>query len=130
MNASAWCYSRDEIVAEKLRALLQNARRAEERGWARSRARDYYDLWCLLKDTPEVVQLQNFRTRLHEKAALKDVSFTSSASFLTPAMLARAERDWTKTLAPVLATLPEWTVVLSELRTLLSPLDNPEGSHG
>ena len=130
MNASAWCYSRDEIVAEKLRALLQNARRAEERGWARSRARDYYDLWCLLKDTPEVVQLQDFRTRLHEKAALKDVSFTSSASFLTPAMLARAERDWTKTLAPVLATLPEWTVVLSELRTLLSPLDNPEGSHG
>ncbi len=130
LNASAWCYSRDEIVAEKLRALLQNARRAAQRGWARSRARDYYDLWCLLRDTPEVIQSQDFRTRLHEKAALKDVSFTDSSSFLTPIMLARAERDWTKTLAPVLATLPEWAVVVSELGALLSPLDSPEPTHG
>lgn len=132
LDTSAWCYSRDEIVAEKLRALLQNARRAEERGWARSRARDYYDLWCLLTDTPEVVRSQDFLPRLREKAALKEVTFTGLSSFLEPAMLVRAERDWTKTLAPVLAALPDWVTVLSDLRLLLAPLDDhgksrPEG---
>ncbi len=47
-------------------------------------------------------------------------------------MLVRAERDWTKTLAPVLAALPDWVTVLSDLRLLLAPLDDhgesrPEG---
>ena len=128
LEASAWCYSRDEIVAEKLRALLQNARRAKERGWARSRARDYYDLWCLLSDTPEVVRSPDFLPRLREKAELKAVTFTGADSFLEPAMLARAERDWDKMLAPVLATLPEWPTVLSQLRALLAPLDNDSDS--
>lgn len=127
LDATAWCYSREEIVAEKLRALLQNARRAEERGWARSRARDYYDLWCLLTDTPEVVWSEDFLPRLRQKAALKGVTFADVSSFLTPDMLARAERDWSRTLAPVLAVLPDWDTVLSELRLLLSPLDDQEG---
>ncbi len=127
LDATAWCYSREEIVAEKLRALLQNARRAEERGWARSRARDYYDLWCLLTDTPEVVWSEDFLPRLRQKAALKGVTFADVSSFLTSDMLARAERDWSRTLAPVLAVLPDWDTVLSELRLLLSPLDDQEG---
>jgi len=34
-------YSLEEIVAEKLRAILQHLRALERRGWVRSRARDY-----------------------------------------------------------------------------------------
>ena len=35
-------YSLEEVIAEKLRAILQHARALEDRGWVRFRARDYY----------------------------------------------------------------------------------------
>ena len=38
-------YDINEIVVEKMRALLQFAKKLHERGWGRSRVRDYYDLW-------------------------------------------------------------------------------------
>ena len=39
-------YSLAEIIAEKLRALLQSKARLHEKGWGASRVcRDYYDLW-------------------------------------------------------------------------------------
>jgi predicted nucleotidyltransferase component of viral defense system len=41
-------YGLEEIVAEKLRAILQHIEKLESRGWSRSRARDYYDLWRVL----------------------------------------------------------------------------------
>ena len=40
LNAEVKVYSLEEIVAEKLRALLQQAEMFEKRGWSRSRARD------------------------------------------------------------------------------------------
>ena len=46
LEAEVQVYSLEEIVAEKLRAILQQADlEFERRGWIRSRARDYYDLW-------------------------------------------------------------------------------------
>ena len=44
LSAELQVYSLEEIVAEKLRALLQQAKMFERHGWSRSRARDYYDL--------------------------------------------------------------------------------------
>ena len=46
LEAEVCVYSLEETVAEKLRAILQHVERLEQRGWGRSRARDYYDLWC------------------------------------------------------------------------------------
>jgi predicted nucleotidyltransferase component of viral defense system len=43
------CYHIEEIIAEKLRALLQTHRKLVTRGWNRPRARDYYDLWVGFK---------------------------------------------------------------------------------
>jgi predicted nucleotidyltransferase component of viral defense system len=34
-------YPLEEIIAEKIRAILQFAKKVHERGWARSRVRDY-----------------------------------------------------------------------------------------
>lgn len=48
LEAEVQVYSLEEIVAEKLRAILQQADLFERRGWIRSRARDYYDLWRVL----------------------------------------------------------------------------------
>ncbi|MEB3287913.1 MAG: nucleotidyl transferase AbiEii/AbiGii toxin family protein [Vampirovibrionales bacterium] len=39
------CYQLDEIVAEKMRALLQSHQKLVANTWHRPRARDYYDLW-------------------------------------------------------------------------------------
>jgi predicted nucleotidyltransferase component of viral defense system len=45
-------YPLAEIVAEKLRALLQSRQRLQARGWGASRVcRDYYDLWKVLNLT-------------------------------------------------------------------------------
>ena len=45
IDAHIQVYALEEIVAEKLRAILQHREKLKERGWGRSRARDYYDLW-------------------------------------------------------------------------------------
>ena len=44
LEARIQVYALEEVVAEKLRAILQHVEKLEERGWSRSRARDYYDL--------------------------------------------------------------------------------------
>lgn len=61
-------YSLEEIVAEKLRAILQHARAFENRGWVRSRARDYYDLWRILGASPARLDVSNFEALLRENA--------------------------------------------------------------
>ena len=48
IEAEVSVYALEEIMAEKLRAILQHARKLEAHGWSRSRARDYYDLWRVL----------------------------------------------------------------------------------
>ncbi len=69
-------YSLEEIVAEKLRAILQHLRSLERRGWVRSRARDYYDLWRILGAFRDRLDVSGFSVFLREKCALKDVAFS------------------------------------------------------
>lgn len=45
LNGTVLVYRVEEIIAEKIRAILQFAKKLHERGWGRSRVRDYYDLW-------------------------------------------------------------------------------------
>jgi len=49
VEADVQVYALEEVIAEKLRAILQHRRMLEERLWSRSRARDYYDIWRILK---------------------------------------------------------------------------------
>ncbi len=39
-----------EVVAKKVRALLQFSKKLHERGWSRSCVRDYYDIWSFLTE--------------------------------------------------------------------------------
>ena len=66
-------YSLEEIIAEKLRAILQHARKLEERGWSRSRARDYYDLWRILGAYRLQLDLADFAPFLREKCSKRDI---------------------------------------------------------
>ena len=74
-------YGLEEIVAEKLRAILQNVERLEERGWSRSRARDYYDVWRVLKAYREHMNLSDFALFLGEKCAVRNVTFKGPDDF-------------------------------------------------
>ena len=47
VEGSLFVYPLVEIMAEKIRAIVQFAVKIHERGWGRSRVRDYYDLWNL-----------------------------------------------------------------------------------
>ena len=116
LNAQVPVYSLEEIVAEKLRAILQHVRALERRGWVRSRARDYYDLWRILGEYRKQLDLANFSGFLREKCAIRDVTFTGPESFFPPAMLAIVEKTWEQWLGPLVPGLPPYMRVIEELR--------------
>ena len=115
-------YSLEEIVAEKLRAILQHLRSLERRGWVRSRARDYYDLWRILGAYRDRLDVSDFPSFLREKCAFKDVAFSGPESFFPEAMLATVEKTWKQWLGPLVPKLPPYKTVIEELRPQVAAL--------
>ena len=115
-------YALEEIVAEKLRAILQHAKKIEHRGWSRSRARDYYDLWRVLQTYRDEMQLGDFHTFLTKKCAIRQVEFDGPDAFFEPTMLAYVERTWENWLGPLVADLPPFDLVIEELRPQIEAL--------
>lgn len=110
-----------EVVAEKMRALLQSLARVEARGWGTGRvSRDYFDLWYLLKyqDFPgdELTEL------VREKAAHRGVEANDVGDFFHPSLLEMAKRQWEKQLRIFVPAAPEAEVVLAETRTMVEEL--------
>jgi len=122
VNSEITTYSLEEIVAEKLRAILQHARALENRGWVRSRARDYYDLWRILGASPTRLDVSNFEALLREKCATRNVSFSGPDSFFPEAMLAHVEKTWAQWLGPLVPDLPSYERVIADLRPLIERL--------
>jgi predicted nucleotidyltransferase component of viral defense system len=116
LQASVDVYALEEVVAEKLRAILQHIEKLEHRGWSRSRARDYYDLWRILAAYRDHMDFSDFGPFLHEKCAVRGVSFQSGVDFFPERMLAYVERTWMQWLAPLVPNLPPCATVLGELR--------------
>ena len=121
-RAAVSVYSLEEIVAEKLRAILQHIDKLEFRGWSRSRARDYYDLWRILGAYKPEMDLAGFTAFLHEKCAVRNVTFTKAADFFPAKMMAYVEKTWEQWLGPLVPNLPRLTTVLEELRPQLDAL--------
>ncbi len=115
-------YSLEEIVAEKLRAILQHLRSLERRGWVRSRARDYYDLWRILGTYRDRLDFSGFESFLRKKCTLKDVAFSGPNSFFPDAMLATVEKTWKRWLGPLVPNLPPYKTVIEELRPEVAAL--------
>lgn len=100
-------YSLDEILAEKTRAIIQ-----------RTKIRDYYDVWRLLKT--KRFDREKVKALFLEKCKSKDVTFTSIDQFFPDGIV--------KTLEPYLETgltrlsrepMPSLDDMISELRKLL-----------
>jgi len=115
-------YLLEEIVAEKLRALLQTHQKLVTRGWNRPRARDYYDLWRIFEDYGEGLQKPIVAELLNRKAAHRAVSWNGLDDFFTKELVAEATRTWDTNLGTFVADLPECNVVLRQLRASLSTM--------
>ena len=116
------CYPLEELVAEKLRTLLQTHQKLVTRGWNRPRARDYYDLWRIFGDYGGQLQKATIVDLLNRKAAHRAVSWHDVDDFFTEELVSEATRTWDTSLGPFVADLPESGVVLKQLRASLSSL--------
>jgi len=73
LNLAVPVYALDEMLAEKLRAMLR-----------RARARDLYDVWQLFTRYADALDFVRVRRVLVEKARYKGFPFRGVADFLTP----------------------------------------------
>jgi predicted nucleotidyltransferase component of viral defense system len=122
LQTSILVYSLEEIVAEKLRAILQHAEALKERGWSRSRARDYYDLWRILGTYRGRLDLSDFPEFLRQKGSLRKVDFTGPESFFQDSILSLVEKGWSRGLGALVPGLPTFEAVMSELRPQIASL--------
>jgi predicted nucleotidyltransferase component of viral defense system len=115
-------YALEEVIAEKLRAILQHAQKLHERGWSRSRARDYYDLWRVLGAYRSQLDLTCFAPFLHAKCQVRQVHFVDAGDFFQERMLAYVEKTWEQWLGPLVPQLPAYQTVTDELRPQIAAL--------
>lgn len=104
-------YCLEEILAEKLRALL-----------TRTRARDFYDVWSLLKYHCDDIQISEVLSTFHRRRQYKEVRFESWIDFLDPSRLVDFERAWEASLTRQLRDLPEFDQVRGDLGPMLQQL--------
>lgn len=111
---SVACYSKLEIVAEKLRALLQ-----QQEKWPRPR--DLYDLWFILCQQREPVPTAQLRTLFEQKCAVRGV--TPDTRRLVSLELREWNRAaWDTQLLPTLDRGPGYDQVWSEWAALCPTL--------
>jgi predicted nucleotidyltransferase component of viral defense system len=113
------CYRLEEVVAEKMRTLLQTQQKLAERGWNRPRARDYYDLWRILTEFGDTLEREQLPGMLERKCAHRGVSFSCLDDFFTEQLAAEARKNWEKNLGTFVKDLPPCEEVLAGLRTLI-----------
>src|SRR5436190_9365686 len=113
------CYQLEEIVAEKMRCLLQTQQKLAKRGWNRPRARDYYDLWRILKQFQNEIKRSILDELLRKKCAVRDVSFKTLDYFFTQELVTEAQKHREATLTTFVPDLAPCDQVLGELKELL-----------
>lgn len=120
LDVEVLAYSLEEILAEKLRAILQHAQTLERRGWGRSRARDYYDLWRILGAYGHQLDVSAFPSLLYEKCAIRGVTFADPSSFFPETVLSVVEKTWRQWLGPLVPDLPPYEIVIGAVRSSLA----------
>ncbi len=104
-------YQLEEILAEKLRAILQ-----------RTRSRDLYDIWYLLKFQKDVLDIPAVKDIFEKKCEYKGVDFKEIKDFLNPELMESHKLAWEPSIRRQLADLPSFEQVESELPGLLDGL--------
>ncbi len=118
LRAEIQVYQLTEIVAEKLRALLQSRARLATRGWGASRVcRDYYDLWAILQQ--ERQQIRSIRELVERKCAWRHLTVAALSDFFAEPLQQVAQREWRIQILPFVPDAPAPDQVLSELQVHL-----------
>lgn len=99
-------YSLNEVLVEKIRSIFQ-----------RGKARDYYDVWRLVKE--DKFDFSKIRTLLIQKCEITGVEFKPDLIF-DETRLSEAKKFWIIGLARLTKNLPDFDIVISELRDRLS----------
>lgn len=103
-------YSLEEILAEKMRSILQ-----------RGKSRDYYDVWRLMVEKADDFDPTITRTIFAEKCRHKGLAEPDIQQFLVPQRLAEAEMYWNRDLVGQISEhiLPEWSRIRNDLAIVL-----------
>lgn len=118
LEAVLRCYSLEEILAEKLRAVLQAQQKLAEKGWV-ARARDYYDLWQILVRGKSQLNSMILPDLLRRKCEIRDVGFAGIDDFFPAHLLKTVEQGWQRSLSEVVRDTPSFSRMILELRSLL-----------
>lgn len=108
------CYSIKEVMAEKLRALIQRSYTAP---------RDFYDIWYLQKNYPNL-NLDEISEAFHKKMKFKNLKFTGIEQFMNEDDDKKLRASWKNSLAHQIqaAALPEFENVKTELSELFKTI--------
>jgi len=102
-------YALEEMLAEKLRAMLR-----------RARARDLYDVWQLFTRYAGALDVERARHVLAEKARYKGFTFSSANDFLTTENRETWARSWEASLCRQVSALAEYDQVIAEAERALA----------
>ena len=119
LSATILVYQVEEIIAEKIRAILQYVKKLFERGWGRSRVRDYYDLWRIFNEYGDEIDKSLIPELVKKKCNLKNVALTSIDDLFQERLMTIINTEWEKWLSPLVPLIPESKCVVRELRVHL-----------
>ncbi len=108
IDATIKVYSLEEIIAEKLRSILQ-----------RGKSRDYYDVWVLLKGYHKDFSSKLMIDIMKKKCKDKNIQVPKVDDFFIPGSVDEAGRYWERGLAHQVTSLASFDVVVGELRSML-----------
>jgi hypothetical protein len=111
---SVACYSKIEIVAEKLRALIQ-----QQEKWPRPR--DLYDLWFILCRQREPMPSHDLRRLFERKCAVRGVA-PDPRRLLSVELREWNRRAWESQLLPTLKNGPDYDLVWDQWTTVCATL--------
>lgn len=109
-------YSLEEIILEKFRAILQNQEMLNKKGWIRSRVRDFYDLWKILDQYKEQLEVERMKEVFLKKCNLKNITFSNPEQFFNEEYLNYIRKDWEKSLGRLLPKLPQFDKIVTILK--------------
>ena len=104
------CYSLNEIMAEKLRSLIQ-----------RNRPRDIYDVWYISK-VIEKSEFTKIKALLLRKSKSKNIEITNVEQFVNEQKQRKNKRAWESSLKQHLPinALPDFDLVYTELSKIVT----------
>ncbi len=112
-------YALEEILAEKYRGILQNQQRLKIKGWVRSRVRDFYDLWHILRQFKQEINFEGFNQAFVQKCLQKGITFEGPQQFFNQeAYLESVKKDWGQFLNGLITRLPSFEETIEELKEL------------